>query len=138
MEVRPENGVGHYYEAAIGDNGYLEYQQATCACIDWQWNGAMHATRYQCIPRKSVNGLYYDYYDAVADGTLKNNLLEGEFISVENSERTITRQFTRGVSNQYVKKTDNEECVVAGTVNSGSIDFVYAHISSGDPGFFWW
>lgn len=161
VEVRPENGDGYYYSAGTGDNGYLEYQQATCACIDWQWNGAMHATQYECRPQQSVNGLYYMYYDAVADGTLKNSLLEGEFISVENitcsdapglvTKCTITRQFTRGVSNQYVYKlesniaeivpgeeTDNEECVEAGTVNSGSIDFVYAHISSGDPGFFWW
>lgn len=160
VQVRPENGAGYYYSADTGDNGYLEYQQATCACIDWQWNGAMHATKYWCRPQTSVNGLYYTYYDAVADGTLENSLLEGEFISVENitysdfpglvTKSTIARQFTRGVSNQYDYKLesnlaeivpgaedDNVERIENGTVTKGSIDFIYAHISNGNPGFFW-
>lgn len=160
VEVRPENGTGYYYAAETGDNGYLEYQQATCACVDWQWNGAMHATKYWCCPEKSVNGLYYTYYEAVADGNLENSLLEGEFISVENitysnspglvTKSTITRQFTRGISNQYDYKlesniaeivpdaeADNVERIENGTVTKGSIDFIYAAISNGDPGFFW-
>lgn len=160
VEVRPENGTGYYYEAETGDNGYLEYQQATCACVDWQWNGAMHATKYRCCPKKSVNELYYMYYEAVADGNLENSLLEGEFISVEKitfsrspglvTKSTITRQFTRGISNQYDEKlesniaeivpdaeTDNEESIENGTVTKGSIDFIYAASSNGDPGFFW-
>lgn len=160
VEVRPENGTGYYYAAETGDNGYLEYQQATCACVDWQWNGAMHATKYWCCPNKSVNGLYYTYYEAVADGNLENSLLEGEFISVEKitssnspglvTKSTITRQFTRGISNQYDYKlesniaeivpdaeADNVERIENGTVTKGSIDFIYADISNGDPGFFW-
>lgn len=115
VEIRPENGIGNYYEAEIGDNGYLSYRKTECSCIDWQWNGAMTASERRIKPEYSYSGssatLIYYYYDSHAEGFLVNNAVNGEFyyssVLTRSSipglvvESTSTRNVVHGASDTY-------------------------------------
>lgn len=119
VEIRPENGVGHYYEAEIGDNGYLAYRKTECTCVDWQWNGPMTASAQRISPEYSYSGpseereatLIYYYYDSYAEGFLVNNAVNGEFyyssVLTRSSipglivESTSTRNVVHGASDTY-------------------------------------
>ena len=116
VEIRPENGIGNYYEAEIGDNGYLSYRKTECSCIDWQWNGAMTASERRIDPEYSYSSssatLIYYYYDSHAEGFLVNNAVNGEFyyssVLTRSSipglvvESTSTRNVMNGASDTYV------------------------------------
>ena len=121
VEIRPENGVGHYYEAEIGDNGYLAYRKTECSCVDWQWNGAMTASGHRIKPSYyySYSGfsdepkatLNFYYYDFSAEGFLVNNAVNGRFYYSEVVtfsdtpgliiEHTSTRNLIDGTSDSY-------------------------------------
>lgn len=115
VEIRPENGIGNYYEAEIGDNGYLSYRKTECSCIDWQWNGAMTASERRIDPEYSYSSssatLIYYYYDSHAEGFLVNNAVNGEFyyssVLTRSSipglvvESTSTRNVVHGASDTY-------------------------------------
>lgn len=116
VEIRPENGIGNYYEAEIGDNGYLSYRKTECSCIDWQWNGAMTASERRIDPEYSYSSssatLIYYYYDSHAEGFLVNNAVNGEFyyssVLTRSSipglvvESTSTRNVMNGASDTYM------------------------------------
>ena len=116
VEIRPENGIGNYYEAEIGDNGYLSYRKTECSCIDWQWNGAMTASERRINPEYSYSSssatLIYYYYDSHAEGFLVNNAVNGQFrsscVSTNTNipglvlEWTDTRDLINGASDSYI------------------------------------
>lgn len=109
-------GVGNYYEAEIGDNGYLSYRKTECSCVDWQWNGAMTASERRINPEYSYSSssatLIYYYYDSHAEGFLVNNAVNGQFrsscVSTNTNipglvlEWTDTRDLINGASDSYI------------------------------------
>ena len=116
VEIRPENGIGNYYEAEIGDNGYLSYRKTECSCVDWQWNGAMTASERRIEPEysySSSSATLIFYYDEIsAEGFLVNNAVNGQFRSSRVStntnipglvlEWTDTRDLINGASDSYM------------------------------------
>lgn len=153
VEIRPENGIGNYYEAEIGDNGYLSYRKTECSCVDWQWNGAMTASERRIDPEYSYSSssatLIYYYYDSHAEGFLVNNAVNGEFyyssVLTRSSipglvvESTSTRNVMNGASDTYMYTyksnaaeayggtDDNIEEVREATVEGAGISYMGEH-----------
>lgn len=90
IELRPENGIGYYCKSMAG---YDTVFQASCPCVDWQWNGAYEGGySYQF---EDGNDIVYHNDDI--KGTMKNGVRQGTFVE----EYTVTRSSDPAGSSSY-------------------------------------
>lgn len=124
LEMRPENGMGYYFDIMYSndmerEDGWTDrvwIYQVACPCKDWCWNGELNCTRiekqnvslHEPRTRKIIGADNYIYTDTT-HGNIVEGLRDGEY-DIEHSSyiESINRTTTENKIESYHQGLQND------------------------------